>query len=736
MSIHKIYVRDEVNPKTAMELETVFLLEGDVDIHKLMPIFVNPKYQNASFESELTDVRGPIFEVRYKKSVVDPELNSLLVAAHALGEHGLLWGRVGKRYQFIGISQDEAWKIMQERFFNPVVQEIVDAGEKLETLKPTGIPDAVKNISLSDMEDDDLIKLSDTRSWNAPLAQLQVVRQHEQERGKTFTDAELEIIFTSWSDHCYHTTWKGLGLLDRLKEATRRINHPRVISAFHDNAGGIDFDGEHVVILKGETHNHPTSIAPYGGVATKHGGVIRDVIGFGKGGYPIGGTTIMGVGLKSTTPEGCLDPERILRESIEATADYSNQMGIPILHALYREHPGYVKCFALGHSVGIIPKKYALKENPRPGDAALLIGGKTGRDGIHGATASSGAATSEDAEKNSATVQIGDPITQRKFMEAIPRLRDEDCIRSLTDLGAGGIAGAAGEMGAETGIRLNLNKVLLKDTSLTAWEILLSESQERMLLVIPKDKLRKARRILRMYAVEYAKIGHFTSTKKLEAYWHKKKVVGLDMGFLWGACPIPELPVARPAAIETSRERPADVGGFTPHIMEAEALVQFDKTVQGRTVVEPLVGKTPTHISVISPTHTNRGIATAVSYNPDWASLPPREYVRAIFFDAVSRVTEAGADKKNIFLCSNFYTPKPTPEWNWYLQDMVRELADLTEKYGIPVITGKDSSSGTFITDDGERIDVPPTFSLMAMGIVEDIESHKEWYTVMYSEED
>lgn len=720
MSIHKIYVRDEMNPKTDMELETVYLLEGDVDIHKLMPIFVNPKYQNASFESELTDVRGPIFEVRYKKSVVDPELNSLLVAARALGEHGLLWGRVGKRYQFIGISQDEAWKIMQERFFNPVVQEIVDAGEKLETLKPTGTPDAVKNISLSDMEDDDLIKLSDTRSWNAPLAQLQVVRQHEQERGKTFTDAELEIIFTSWSDHCYHTTWKGLGLLDRLKEATRRINHPRVVSAFHDNAGGIDFDGEHVVILKGETHNHPTSIAPYGGVATKHGGVIRDVIGFGKGGYPIGGTTIMGVGLKSTTPEGCLDPERILRESIEATADYSNQMGIPILHALYREHPGYVKCFALGHSVGIIPKKYALKENPRPGDAALLIGGKTGRDGIHGATASSGAATSEDAEKNSATVQIGDPITQRKFMEAIPHLRDADCIRSLTDLGAGGIAGAAGEMGAKTGVRLNLNKVLLKDTSLTAWEILLSESQERMLLVIPPEKLRKTKKLLRIYGVEYAAIGKFTHSNKFEASWQGKRVVDIDMEFLWNACPIEELPVTRPM-VEVFGKKPADVGGSTPHIAESEALIQFDKTVQGRTVVEPLEEGVPTHISVISPTAGYRGIVTAISYHPEWSDLHPREYIRLTFKDVVSRTIEAGADPGNIFLCSNFYTPKPTPKGNWHLKEMVHKLAELTEEYGIPVITGKDSNSGTFIAADGRRIDVPPTFVLMAVGIIPDI---------------
>src|ERR1019366_43791 len=278
-------------------------------------------------------------------------------------------------------------------------------------------------------------------------------------------------------------------------------------------------------------HNFPSSIAPFGGIATKHGGVIRDTLGFGKGAYPIGGTTVMGTMdprmADADVPAGALHPELIVAESIRATSYYMNPMGIPMMHPIYRCHPGYAKCFALGHSLGILPRKYAQKDNPRPGDIVLLIGGATGRDGIHGATASSTGMTGETLAKESAAVQIGHPITERRFTTAIPFLRDQECIRSITDLGAGGISCGAGEMGAETGVELDLDSVPLKDRSLTAWEILLSESQERMLMAVPPEKLEEALSILRRFEVGYTLLGRFTNTARLEATWKGQKVVDL-----------------------------------------------------------------------------------------------------------------------------------------------------------------------------------------------------------------
>ena len=193
-----------------------------------------------------------------------------------------------------------------------IVERIREPHETVTTLRPTGKPDPVGQVTLQGLTDAQLEKLSRQRSWYAPLSQMKVIQAHERERGRPHTDAEMEILVQSWSDHCYHTTWKSLGLLKKLMAATRAINHPLVVSSFKDNAGGMEFADDWVVTIKGETHNFPSSIAPFGGIATKHGGVIRDTLGFGKGAYPIGGTTVMGTMDPSLpefeVPTGALHP--------------------------------------------------------------------------------------------------------------------------------------------------------------------------------------------------------------------------------------------------------------------------------------------------------------------------------------------------------------------------------------------------------------------------------------------
>ncbi|MGB7590646.1 MAG: AIR synthase-related protein, partial [Terriglobia bacterium] len=563
MSIHSIYTLSKDDPEARswlsffhlrgypqlknLVIERVFWLEGSVDLERLMPLLVNPLYQVAAQCSQLEPGLGPIVEIAYRPAVTDPETPSILAGARALGEVGLEFARLSRRYQFWGLDESEARGIAARFLYNHVVERIREPNEVLTTLRPTGNPDPVATIPLLDLTDDELVALSKARSWYAPLSQMKAIQAHEKAQGRPHTDAEIEILAQSWSDHCYHTTWKSLGLLRRLSDATARINHPLVVSSFKDNAGGMEFYEDWVVTIKGETHNFPSSIAPFGGIATKHGGVIRDTLGFGKGGYPIGGTTVMGTmdPRISEVPPGALHPQLIVSESIRATSYYTNPMGIPMMHPVYRIHPGYAKCFALGHSVGLIPRKYALKDAPRSGDVALLIGGETGRDGIHGATASSTGMTGETLQKESAAVQIGHPITERRFTSAIPVLRDQECIRAITDLGAGGISCAVGEMGSETGVRIDLDSVPLKDKSLTAWEILLSESQERMLLAVPPEKATEARAILERYEVGYSVLGHFTETGRLEADWRGRKVVDLEMSFLWEACPIDPLQVAK-----------------------------------------------------------------------------------------------------------------------------------------------------------------------------------------------
>ncbi len=721
-------------------IERVCWLEGEVRVDNLMVLLVNPLHQTASSHSRLDVSQGPVVEIAYRPAVTDPETPSILAGARALGESGLEFARLSRRYQFVGISESEARRLAARFLYNKVVERIREPGEAVTTLRPAGNPDPVSTVSLRGLADEQLVVLSRSRSWYAPLSQMRAIQAHELRQGRAHTNAEIEILVQSWSDHCYHTTWKSLGLLKKLSEATARIRHPLVVSAFKDNAGGMEFYEDWVVTIKGETHNFPSSIAPFGGIATKHGGVIRDTLGFGKGAYPIGGTTIMGTMdprmTEEDVPAGALHPQLIVSESVRATAYYCNPMGIPMMHPIYRRHPGYAKCFALGHSVGLIPRKYALKEPPRSGDVALLVGGETGRDGIHGATASSTGMTGETLEKESAAVQIGHPITERRFTTAIPVLRDAGCIRTLTDMGAGGISSAAGEIGAETGVALNLDAVPLKDQSLTAWEILLSESQERMLIVVPPERLGEALTILDRYEVAHAEIGRFTESGRLEAVWRGAKVVDLEMSFLWGECPIdpfevrPAVRRARPLSIpepHTAGEWAGAVARVLGHYHCADQSLagsRFDTTVQGRTAVGPYGGRNhrmPTNVYVSAPLRGKPyGLITTVAFNPFYGEIDPPAMARLMVIEAITKAVVAGADYHEMVLCDNFYTPRVRPEVAWDLERMVRTIADLSVEIGVPFISGKDSSSGTFEAN-GSVIDVPPTLAVAVLGRVPDV---------------
>ena len=725
---------------SALVIERVFWLEGAVDVPSLLPLVANPLYQMAGEHSMLDPSAGPIVEIAYRPAVTDPETPSILAGARALGQNGLEFARLSRRYQFVGLTAAQAREAAGHFLYNAVVERVREQGEVWATLRPTGRPDPVRSISLAGCGDEALCTLSRERSWYAPLGQMRVIREHEVQQGRPHTDAEIEILVQSWSDHCYHTTWKSLGLLKQLAQATADINHPLVVSAFKDNAGGMEFYEHWVVTVKGETHNFPSSIAPFGGISTKHGGVIRDTLGFGKGAYPIGGTTIMGTMdprlPEQDVPAGALHPRLIVSESIRGTAYYVNPMGIPMMHPLYRVHPGYAKCFALGHSFGLIPKRYAIKETPQPGDIALLIGGETGRDGIHGATASSAGMTGETLARESTAVQIGHPITERKFTTAIPVLRDAGLIRSITDLGAGGISSAAGEMAENTGVELNLDCVPLKDHSLTAWEILLSESQERMLLAVAPENIEQAEAILDRYEVAHSVIGRFTDLGRFEATWQGQKVLDLEISFLWGACPIEPIEVMEPKRqlkpldlphLRTREEWSHAIHGVLGHYHCADqspAGSRFDSTVQGRTVVGPYGGRNdrmPTNLAVSAPLRGKPyGLVTTVAFNPFYGDVDPRACARLMVIEAITKAVVAGVDYRQMVLCDNFYTPRLRPETAWDLKEMVTEIAELSRALGVPFISGKDSSSGTFEAA-GRRIDVPPTLAVAAMGRLPDV---------------
>lgn len=724
-----------------VKIERVMRIEGDCVLDKLIPLFVNPLYQTCSRESALSTSDGPIIEIGYQRAVTDPETPSIFDGARALDVEGLEWARLSSRYQFTGATPEEAKKIVRENLFNPIIQTMYESENPWDSLTPHGVPDAVRQISLAGLSDEELLDLSNKNSWYAPLSQLKGLQAYEEKAGRPFTDAEIEVTVQSWSDHCYHTTWRSLKLLQKLQAATAKINHPLVVSVFTDNAGGMKFYEDQVILIKGETHNFPSSIATFGGIATKHGGVIRDAIGFGNGGYPIGGSTVMGTMdprlSDSEIPGGALHPRLIVTESIRATSYYCNPMGIPMMFPIYRIHPGFPKCLALGHTLGIIPEKYALKFEAQPGDYAVLFGGRTGRDGIHGATASSAEMTGETIHKEAAAVQIGHPITERKFMTAVPIMRDQDCFRSLTDLGAGGLSCAVGEMGANTGVKVDLTKVPLKDKSLAPWEILLSESQERMLASIPPEKLDETLSILSRYDIEYSVIGQFTDTHKLTAYYGDTMVADIEMPFLWKACPIDATEIEEPVrdlkpikkSVPTTEAEWKDaVLKVITHFHccdQSAAGTQFDSTVQGRTVIGPYSGKNgrmPTNAFVSAPIRGKAyGAVATIAFNPFYAEIDSAGMARLSVVEAIAKAVAVGVGLDDMMLCDNFYTPKIRPEVAWELKAMVDTSAELSMIFGTPFVSGKDSSSGTFKSDTGELIEVPYTLAVSTMGRMPDV---------------
>ncbi len=746
---------------TSVGIERVFRLEGisGEQAMRLEPLFCHPLVEQFSMATSLDISHGPILEVGYQRAVTDPELPSILHGASALGIHSLEWVRISHRFQFTGVDLSTAKSIVLHYLYNPQVQVLLSPGEKWKTLKPQGQSGPVKYLDLGKLDDNGLNSLSTERRLFLDTEQMRALQTISRKMGRALTDAEVEMFAQTWSDHCFHTTWKSLGLLKTLKRATQDISHPLVISVFEDNAGSMRFYDGWALTVKGETHNSPSAVSPYGGIMTKHGGVIRDTLGCGQGAWPIGGSTIMGLGDPNMewplVPEGALHPRLILLDAIRGTADYTNPMGIPMMFPVYKFHPGYTgKCFALGHSIGIIPEKRALKGHPEPGDLAVLIGGLTGRDGLHGATVSSSSMTSETSTVDAAHVQIGHPIEERKFMEAIPVLRDQDCLRAITDLGAAGLSSAAGEMGSGTGVWINLAWVSLKTEGLFPWEIWISESQERMLLCVPPEKWKDASRILERYEVHTAVVGKFTDTGRCQVVYDKDPqmdplhllpqpslsgnvVVDLDFDDLRKGCPLPRTRLKKPGRKPVQPALPVlssredwikSISKVLSHLNicdQSSAGTQFDSTIQGITACGPYGGKNhrmPNDVWIATPLRGHvRAAAASLAFNPLYGDIDPGRMAKCMILEAVSRLVACGVSPAEIVLCDNFYTPRITPETAFHLKNMVEVCSSVSKQLGTPFISGKDSSSGTFVGTNGKRIDIPPTLAVLALGRAPDV---------------
>ncbi len=621
-------------------------------------------------------------------------------------------------------------------------------------------------IKILGFSDTALSQLSKKMLLSLDIAEMRMAQKHYKKLGREPTQIELETIAQTWSEHCKHKTFRAnityteaggvkgkvaksraakstgaetrtmkiKGLFDTfIRQPSLRLKKKNLVSAFSDNAGIVRFNSGYNIAMKAETHNHPSALDPFGGANTGLGGVIRDVLGAGLGAKPFASTDVFCFappGYKGKIPQGVLHPKRVFRGVRSGVADYGNKIGIPTVNGAILFDDRYLgNPLVYCGTVGLIPKGMERKA-VQPGDAIVVVGGRTGRDGIHGATFSS---SGLDEESSSSAVQIGNPIEEKKMMDAILKCRDLGLYNAITDCGAGGFSSAVGEMGAHTGARVHLEKVPLKYKGLLPWEIWLSEAQERMVLAVPKKNIEALRQICEIEGTESAVIGEFTDTKRLELFYEGGVVGELDMEFLHEGIPAKELAAQWncPLQKEMACKEPSNYGKVLrsllsmPNIASKEKTVRgYDHEVQGGVVGKPFVGAGndgPADAAIVRPLLGDwKGVVVSNGINPLYSEPDPYAMACSAIDEAARNAVAVGADFGSIALLDNFSWGNP--EKPQVLGGLVRACmgcADSARGLGLPFISGKDSLYNEYSTGT-QTISIPGTLLISALGIIPD----------------
>ena len=661
-----------------------------------------------------------------------------------------------RAFEVEGAAEGEAGRrelsrLGQRLFANEVIEELFVDREDLGFAAPAGErPPDPASVPLCEAGDAELLRISKQGALSLSLLEMRAIQAHYRGLDREPTPAELETLAQTWSEHCKHKTFAGRVRFgerqienlfkETIQRATRELARDWCVSVFHDNAGIVAFEPGWDVCFKVETHNHPSAIDPYGGAGTGIGGVIRDILGCGLGAQPIASTDCFFVGPQDLpderVPPGSLHPRRILRGVVRGVADYGNRMGIPTVNGGVWFDERYVgNPLVYCGTLGLLPRACATK-SVEPGDAIVVVGGRTGRDGIHGATFSSIELSEDSAMVSSAAVQIGDPITEKRVLDALLAARDRGLYRGVTDCGAGGLSSAVGEMGAECGAEVDLERVPLKYPGLTPSEIWISEAQERMVLAVPPESLAELLSVFAGEDCEATAIGAFTASGRLVLRYAGRTVGDLDMGFLHGGTPRPVRearwsdPGLPDPGVPAPRER--DLGALLeallahPNVQSKEWIVRrYDHEVQGQSVVKPFVGvhgDGPSDAAVLAPlAGSTRGVALAVGANPKLGRLDPRAMAEAAIDEALRNVVAVGGDPEHTALLDNFsWASCERPEELGALVLAAEGCRDAALAYGTPFISGKDSLNNEYKVAE-RRIAIPPTLLISALAIVPDV---------------
>jgi phosphoribosylformylglycinamidine synthase II len=748
-----------------------------------------------------------LVQVLPKPGVMDPVAESALRAICELGVPADAV-RTLRKYWVRNLSEEALRVLCAKSLANDAIEQVVFGPLPFDRLQ-LGSRYEFREIAvpLRELDDAALERLSRESQLYLSLAEMKTISTYFRELGRDPTDAELETLAQTWSEHCSHKTLKGrIRYRDEqgerqfenlLKEtifaATQQIRRELAsddwcVSVFEDNAGIVRFDEQYNVVFKVETHNHPSAIEPYGGANTGVGGVIRDPLGTGLGAKPICNTDVFcfappdmpggrrqeaggrrqeaGDGQQllpsavcrppTELPPGVLHPQRVMTGVVAGVRDYGNRMGIPTVNGAIYFDPRYAgNPLVFCGTVGLIPRNKSHKQ-PQPGDLIVAVGGRTGRDGIHGATFSSTELTSQSEAVSGGAVQIGNAITEKMLLDVVLAARDRGLYSAITDCGAGGFSSAVGEMGEAIGAEVQLDAAPLKYEGLSYTEIWISEAQERMVLAVPPDRWEELSALCKSEGVEATVIGRFVPTGRLQLKYGQHVVGDLSMKFLHqGRPPVVREAVYRPRRAEGEPRRAGGVSplmtgrasstisataNFTEHLLrilgslnvasKEWVIRQYDHEVQGGSVVKPLVGAAndgPSDAAVLRPVlGSRRGIVIACGMNPHYGDLDPYHMAASAIDEAVRNCVAVGADPQRIAILDNFcWGNTNRPEQLGSLVRAALACHDVAIALGTPFISGKDSLNNEYHYEDehGRRqsIAIPPTLLISAIGQIDDV---------------
>ncbi|MBI2836447.1 MAG: phosphoribosylformylglycinamidine synthase subunit PurL [Chloroflexi bacterium] len=689
-----------------------------------------------------------IIEVAYNPGVTDPVEETVLKAIRDLGVDGVRGVKTSRRYLVEGRLSEAQMEIICNRLLvNPIIQHVV-------TERHVPFPQIpqyrfqLNHVAI--LPGKDASSLAQIRrQFSLSEEEFSAVVGHFAREGRNPTDAEMETIGQTWSEHCVHKTFKGKITFDGLVidnllkntiiQATTELARSWCLSVFEDNAGVIDFDGRWALCFKVETHNHPSAVEPYGGASTGVGGVVRDPLGTGLGAKPILNTDVFCFAPPDfpheRVPKGVLHPRRIFKGVRAGVADYGNRLGIPTLNGAVLFDEGYLaNPLVYCGTLGILPAGMSRRGQQQPGDLVVVVGGKTGRDGIHGVTFASEKLTDESSAVSFSSVQIGNAIVEKKVIDVLLQARDRGLYRRITDCGGGGLSSAVGEMGEETGVRVDLEKVPLKYAGLSYSEIWISESQERMLLAVPPEHIEELLQLFAAEDVVAAVIGEFTDDRRLKLFYEGKPVCDLSMEFLHKGRPqlVRQAVWTPPEHAEPDFPCPKDLATDLLNILgswnvcsKEWVIRQYDHEVQGGSVLKPLVGKNndgPGDAAVIRPVLDSKmGAIVANGINPSYGKINPYWMAASAIDEALRQVIAVGGSLERVALLDNFcWGNTDDPEILGALVRATQACHDMSLAYGTPFISGKDSLHNEFEVE-GKTVSIPHTLLISALGVIDDV---------------